>query len=245
MKELKELVGSAKAAYGNLSDEKLALMGYVRTKEDKTGKTESEIEYWNHVHGESSKLNYTDKQRKVKIHESLCVQVALRGENQFEFTKENRKLLAQMYDLMKSGTKKGFFVHGNTGCGKTTMLKAVLGVPYEPIYPEQWLTQKPIVTSCITVVSDYNKYKDLGDYLRRERYFDDLGSEPKQDYAGKEGSHLFEQVIELRYVNAVKTHFTSNLDMEQIKQRYGTRVFSRLHEMCHVIEYKDKDWRVE
>jgi hypothetical protein len=75
--------------------------------------------------------------------------------------------------------------------------------------------------------------------------FDDLGSERTSvKHMGNE-LNAMERVIlaRYRYRNYHRTHFTSNLNGDQIEEAYGTRVRSRLREMVNFITLKGNDRR--
>src|SRR5690554_2355695 len=83
--------------------------------------------------------------------------------------------------------------------------------------------------------------------------FDDLGVEPEGKHFGKDCNVMGEILLsrhELFLKNPVPersrgvTHITTNLNAEEIENRYGNRVRSRLREMVNVIGFdkttKDK-----
>ena len=77
---------------------------------------------------------------------------------------------------------------------------------------------------------------------------DEVGAELICNKYGQK-SESFIEVIEKRYIDFVQkgsfTHFTSNLTPKEIETRYGYRVWSRINEMCTVIEISGKDSRFE
>ena len=77
--------------------------------------------------------------------------------------------------------------------------------------------------------------------------FDDLGSRdnPIQKRYGEE-KNVMQEIIFNRYNNRLpfnQTHFTTNLDAEQIEAKYGIRVRDRLREMCNILTIKGKSRR--
>jgi len=75
--------------------------------------------------------------------------------------------------------------------------------------------------------------------------FDDLGSEIKASNYGKED--IFSRILELRYNEFIKkgtkTYITSNLSFEDIKERYGVRVYDRCYQMFNQLELNGKSRR--
>lgn len=242
--ELKILVGSALAFYGGKTDEELAELGYKRAEED-IQKIKDDAEYWEKVYSEEAKLDYTDEERKKLISRALHRYVRSYGGEKFIATEHSKNILSLCYDLLKEN-KKGILLTGSTGVGKTTVLRAMLSVPFTSIYPEKWHQNKPLITTALEVIGQYNldTTKGIEQFAKGEVYFDDLGNEPKQAYASKGEDLLFSQIIELRYARRRRTHFTTNLSLDEVRDKYGKRVHSRIHEMCHIVEFNDKDWRL-
>jgi hypothetical protein len=144
---------------------------------------------------------------------------------------------------------KGLCLSGNVGCGKTVLMKA---------FKKMW-QKHIIVINTHDLVDKYMTdgvevlYHYLGHaepYCNEPRYlycFDDLGSEnTSAKYMGNE-LNVMERVIISRYERGVsyfiQTHFTTNLDGNQIEQKYGTRVRSRLREMVNFIPVPGDDRR--
>lgn len=74
---------------------------------------------------------------------------------------------------------------------------------------------------------------------------DDLGSEMEETAHFANKANVIASIIEERHDNNLFTHFTTNLDEEEIKQKYGDRVYSRIKEDCNLITVNDKDFRIK
>jgi len=159
---------------------------------------------------------------------------------------------------------KGILLSGPVGCGKTTLMKLLRHLvphrrPYE-IIPTR------------NIVFGFNNlgYSIIEQYGNSHFYcFDDLGVEPEGKHFGKDCNVMGEILLsrhELFIKNPVPerrslsggpraesrgaegsrgiTHITTNLNAEEIEDRYGNRVRSRLREMVNVIGFdkntKDK-----
>jgi hypothetical protein len=140
--------------------------------------------------------------------------------------------------------RKGLFLFGNIGCGKTTLMRIFQRNP----------TNDYAVKSCREVADDYtrygadslDKYSNLFDVYPHEHYgqsksgicFDDLGTEKSKKHFGNQ-VNVMEDVFLNRYDKGLigKTHLTTNLDENEIEEMYGSRVRSRLREMCNVIVF--------
>ena len=79
--------------------------------------------------------------------------------------------------------------------------------------------------------------------------FDDLGAEEIKNNYGNKKEVMVDIILE-RYdhliTHGLVTHFTTNLTMGEIEERYSTRIRSRLTQMCNIItlggssDYKDR-----
>jgi DNA replication protein DnaC len=71
---------------------------------------------------------------------------------------------------------------------------------------------------------------------------DDVGTE---DVANNYGNKvdLFAHIIETRYERNNVTHLTTNLNPQQLRERYGERVYSRLRETTQFINFGTEDRR--
>lgn len=82
------------------------------------------------------------------------------------------------------------------------------------------------------------------------RYYDliidDLGFEDEKSVTYGNSRDIMERVLLARYqvFPRHKTYFASNLTPEQLKARYGDRIWSRLNEMCHFIAMPGGDRRM-
>jgi DNA replication protein DnaC len=144
--------------------------------------------------------------------------------------------------------KKGLFVTGNNGTGKTTSFKIIQNISLKFNCKQLWF---PIRESN-DVVLDYNlnKYKD--DVIRKTSkgtmLIDDLGAEQQATNVfvyGKED--IFIRILEARYREFInkgtKTFITTNLNLEEIKKRYGVRVEDRFIEMFNILKLDGKSRR--
>jgi hypothetical protein len=163
----------------------------------------------------------------------------------FDFGNEQHELFLKNivnYFCGKTTTldpKKGLMVQGGIGSGKTSILKLI----------QIWLPQSErfMYNPVQNVVSDYNAGGDevIDVYKKKkERLFDDLGTERIGKYYGNNVETLQEIIMSrydlYRYQN-VKTHFTTNLENNFILERYGERAFDRLKEMCNLIVWNKQD----
>jgi DNA replication protein DnaC len=91
-------------------------------------------------------------------------------------------------------------------------------------------------------------FKIIEDYGNGRFYcFDDLGVEPLGRHFGKDCNVMGEIILsryELFLSSKIPTHATTNLNAEELEERYGKRVRSRMRQMFNLIAFdkntKDK-----
>lgn len=130
---------------------------------------------------------------------------------------------------------KGILLTGPVGCGKTTIMKLVRHiVPHIRGY-------EVIPARNMTFGFNNLGYRIIEDYGNGGQYcFDDIGIEPIGRYFGKDCNVLGELMLsrhELFLKNKLKTHGTTNLNAEELEERYGQRVRSRMREMFNLIAF--------
>ena len=135
---------------------------------------------------------------------------------------------------------KGILLSGPIGCGKTTLMKLLrhiipMQLPYE-------------VIPCRNVTFSFNHlgFKTIEAYGNSKFFcFDDLGVEPAGRFYGKDLNVMGEVLLSryelyLQTKHKIKTHATTNLNAEELEERYGNRVRSRMRELFNLIAF-DKD----
>lgn len=144
---------------------------------------------------------------------------------------------------------KGILLSGPVGCGKTSLMKLL---PH--IVPHQI---KHIVIPARNITFSFNKsgFKIIEDYGNNGFYcFDDLGVETTGRHFGKDCNvmgeillsryELYNKTMSLRAQSRNLSHATTNLNAQELEERYGNRVRSRMRQMFNLISFdsssKDK-----
>lgn len=156
--------------------------------------------------------------------------------------------------------RKGIIIFGNPGSGKSMLfrilrdcLESEKAVQVgERLVPERGFFNRCSFLTCEHMAKLYmakgetelHKFgqkavvKINGDYHCHHACFDDLGAEEVRNNFGNVKEVMVDLINErydlfLQY--GLKTHFTTNLNPDQIEKRYSTRVRSRLKQMCNVL----------
>ena len=153
-------------------------------------------------------------------------------------------------------TKKGLFLHGSVGTGKTHILWAIekkLNDIREELAKDNKVDDNLRTRFFNTpqMLHDIRKEygmkgegydtmdyaKDFGGIL----FLDDIGAEKLTDWV----LETFYLIINHRYENMLPTIFTSNLSIAELADKIGDRTTSRIVEMCEVYELKGEDKRLK
>ncbi|CAM4330028.1 hypothetical protein [Gillisia limnaea] len=136
---------------------------------------------------------------------------------------------------------KGILLSGPVGCGKTTLMKLLRHiVPMQRSYE---------MIPCRNVIFSFNHlgFKTIEDYGNTKFFcFDDLGIEPPGRFYGKDLNVMGEVLLSryelyLQSKYKIKTHATTNLNAEELEERYGNRVRSRMRELFNLIAFDEGD----
>lgn len=146
---------------------------------------------------------------------------------------------------------KGIYLAGNTGSGKSLALqimsiyRRVDNIMIEINEKAMNLNFKPIRVD--EICDAYAKNGDIGYYKRMTILcIQDLGSEPTESQYMGNRINVMKQILEYRgdrqdLITLISTNYS--LSNPKIVEMYGSRVISRLKEMCNYIVLKGTDRR--
>lgn len=147
-------------------------------------------------------------------------------------------------DKFKGDPNKGLLLFGGVGIGKTTLMQF--------FRRNQKASYR--VISCREIESDFSSEGEKS--VRNCSYnikisenmfcqteigfcFDDLGTEANAKHFGKD-KNVMAEILLNRYDNNIPscyTHITTNMNTEELKTQYGTRVHDRMKEMFNIITF--------
>jgi len=170
----------------------------------------------------------------------------------FKIYKEDREILYKLCNYfikdqanckkLNIDLNKGILLSGPVGCGKTSLMKLLRHlVPHFKSY-------EVLPTRNIVFAFNHTGYKTIEAFGNNKLYcFDDLGIEPTGRFFGKDCNVMGEILLsrhELFLQYKFKTYGTTNLNAQELEERYGNRVRSRLRELFNLVAFdngsKDK-----
>lgn len=157
-------------------------------------------------------------------------------------------------------TRKGIYIHGGVGVGKTHIVYALLKKWNELRKSDMEINEqtkseevKPRPYSILWNTTELlhelrksyrTKEQDFIDDIISKKAFiflDDIGSEKVTDWV----EEIFYLIVNMRYEKVHPMIFTSNLPLSQLAEKIGDRTVSRIKEMCHIVELKGEDRRIK
>ena len=169
---------------------------------------------------------------------------------------ENHCLSANENKMIPYSLKKGLLIIGSCGRSKTFCFERIFHYFTTKFNPEkkyQRVNAYDIQIECekkgLEAIHSF-KYQRIQEEhsLFYNMYIDEIGSEQNivNHYGNKIHpleAFLFERYRVFTRYNKL-THCTTNLTLDQLKENYGDRIYSRLFEMFNIIVTKGTDLRI-
>lgn len=160
--------------------------------------------------------------------------------------KDVPKAIQKKFEKIRE-TRKGLFIHGSVGTGKTHIAYA-LKKEWDKDNPYRqavfWNTPELLQNERLDFDRDnYSKTRSM-ERLKESKHLlilDDVGTETATGWVLDQ---LY-MLINERYNRMKPIIFTSNLSVEEIGTTLGDRIASRIVEMCDVIELSGEDRRLK
>ena len=154
---------------------------------------------------------------------------------------KDKASFTKIFEVFEEG-KIGIIIYGNTGTGKTLIFELLRRV----INPKD--SQYFLIRNTLDIVLNFN-IEGHASFRHHDKFnmmYDDLGNENKGVFYGDDVD-VFEKLIQFRYdlyrSKQLRTFFTTNLTQDELQEKYGPRVWSRLKEMCSHVILDDGDKR--
>lgn len=154
-----------------------------------------------------------------------------------------RELLKESFDIEKKNFRKGLFITGNTGVGKTYALYAIRN------HLKKFNVSCGDIENWVEVLFELKERMNSGSLrstvnsLTSDRvvFLDDLGAEKQTEW----GQEMLYLIINRIYLKGTPLFLTTNLTPEQFSERYGDRLVSRILEICEMVDIKGEDKRTQ
>ena len=191
------------------------------------------------MEGDWCKPHYTLVRRKLNY---------IKFQDKINFPPIYKKATLDDFDteiLSDVDKSKSLYIFGESGCGKTHLASALIHNDYvnKNEYEIEFITMSKLLQRIRRtynndegetedeIIERFSKVKHL--------YIDDIGVEKPTDWV----INIIYLILDERYTHELRTVFTSNLDLNQIKDRLGQRIASRVKGLGLVIEMGGGDRR--
>ena len=131
------------------------------------------------------------------------------------------KWLKEFIDDYKKGKKrKGLYLTGNFGCGKTYLLSAMLNELAKHNHKVAIIYFPEFLRSLKESFSDENDYVDKFNYIKKVELLliDDIGAETTTQWGRDE---ILGTILQYRMQEGLTTFFTSNLTIKDLEQHFS------------------------
>lgn len=142
--------------------------------------------------------------------------------------------------------KPGLLLFGTVGNGKSTLARAIgglIGILYESTYSDR---RKSVRTVSALELADIAKNQpERFDSIKKAELLaiDDVGTEPSVVKVWGNEISPFVDTIYYRYDRQLFTIMTSNLNAEELANKYGERIADRFAEMFDRIAFENHSYR--
>lgn len=155
--------------------------------------------------------------------------------------------------LIDANASPGLMLCGLCGNGKTTLAKAIarlisflsereLGYSNRKIM--KLITAKDICRLCAASEKFKEQYDDYNDLFKEQMMIiDDLGEEPREVMVYGMIHTPIIDLISARYTKQLITIVTTNLETDDLQEKYGPRIYDRLQEMLTPIVFENDSYR--
>jgi len=173
------------------------------------------------------------------------------GAQDFEVDAQNKNFLGHFcrywnrdaaFEILENiSLHKGLLVFGSYGTGKTSSFQIIQNMAKQYQLRELWF---PSISTQEVVEKfnvESNKEQVIQYYSKGTFLFDDLGAETVGNNIYQYGKEdIFIRILLNRYRNfgsqGTKTHITTNLNLDQLEQRYGRQLSDRFIKMFNLLK---------
>ena len=200
-------------------------------------------------------LEIPEKDAANGIYAAMKAEVEYRG-GTFTLDDDTRAhILAAARWLINPDATPGLMLCGLYGNGKTTLAKAISSLigylterenGYSNRKTMRLITAKNICRLCAAGEKFKEQYDDYNSLFNEPMLIiDDLGEEPREVLVYGMIHTPIIDIISERYAKQHMTIVTTNLETDDLKEKYGPRIYDRFQEMLTPIVFENESYRTK
>ncbi len=177
------------------------------------------------------------------FNEQIIPKTPIGKTNQRQHTVKIKNVCKKYAESFPNTEKRNILLIGKTGLGKSFLLNSVAKEVLNNRYTVLKTTAYNMVDRLLASFKNQAKTNDKEQFFTADLLIiDDLGSEPFIKNVTVE--HLF-SIINERTANNMHTLYSTNLGLNELQERYGDRIFSRLTDQksTYILELRGQDLR--
>lgn len=146
----------------------------------------------------------------------------------------------QIVDWLKDNNKKGLLVYGDMGTGKSVICRELI----PRIINGKWdrLNDEPECYPIDAYDLSHTDTESIVTFGTKYLMIDDIGVEAEYNNFGTRRS-IFREIVNLAEKNGILLILTSNLTLDQLKEKYGARTIDRLRALVKPVVFKGASMR--
>lgn len=132
-----------------------------------------------------------------------------------------KQLFVMSHAILDGTRKKGLYIYGDIGVGKTYMCIALANSLLQKNKKVAFIKTNDFATKMAQIImEDVQKYERIVNRIKKADYviFDDIGSEPVSEFVR---DRLLFNILDFRMEHKLCTIFTSNLDKKTLYNHYA------------------------
>ena len=153
-----------------------------------------------------------------EIQNASMKDIDTKDKNRFEVIKWIKSFIT---DSLKGINRKGLYLNGNFGCGKTYLISAMLNELAKNGKKVAIVYYPDFLRSLKESFGSYEEYKIKFNQIKKAEYLllDDIGADTVTEWSRDE---ILGTILQYRMEEKLPTFFTSNLTIEELEQHLST-----------------------
>lgn len=148
----------------------------------------------------------------------------------------------KVVDWLKDNHNKGLMLYGDIGLGKSLICRDIIPCMVNAKYHQANYKNPCVVCDCFDLNHTPTEELGIDDYTVKFVVIDDVGRETDLNHYGTKRT-IFNEVVDYAESHGIVLIITTNLNLEQLKEKYGARTVDRLRALVTPVLLTGKSMR--